>query len=231
MIINNVDINNFKATLLSKDIQNSEIITYKDWLRNGFDPIINAQEERYIDIKTKLLVEGDTEEEVLVLLSTIISKSKTCTLKFDDIPFFFNCTLDNHSNSKVIKTTYELELQFKSGHKYKPQVTEPMNRILTKTINVPGNLETPCIVEVTPSVDAIDLTIVGLDDDPIIIKNLKQNKKIIINGEDGTVLQDGINKYGDTDMWDFPSLKPGSNTITLSKNTMDVNIKYKGRWI
>ncbi|WP_443660663.1 phage distal tail protein [Clostridium algidicarnis] len=52
-----------------------------------------------------------------------------------------------------------------------------------------------------------------------------------MNGEDGTVLQDGINKFTDTDMWDFPSLKPGSNTIALSKNTVDINIKYKGRWI
>ncbi|MDC4242595.1 phage tail family protein, partial [Clostridium tertium] len=101
----------------------------------------------------------------------------------------------------------------------------------SKTINVSGNLETPAILELTPSIDLIDLTINGLDEEAIILKNLKANKKLIVNGEEGTVTVDGVNKYSDTDMWGFPRLKPGANTITVSKNNVDITIKYKPRYI
>lgn len=40
-----------------------------------------------------------------------------------------------------------------------------------------------------------------------------------------------MNKYGDTDMWDFPRLNPGTNTITVNKNNCDIKIKYKPRYI
>lgn len=32
-------------------------------------------------------------------------------------------------------------------------------------------------------------------------------------------------------MWGFPRLKPGANTITVSKNNVDITIKYKPRFI
>ncbi|MFR4584880.1 phage distal tail protein, partial [Clostridium cadaveris] len=73
--------------------------------------------------------------------------------------------------------------------------------------------------------------ITGLEDGPITIKNLTAGKKVIINGEDGTVLENGINKFGDTELWEWPRLLPGSNTITVSKNSCDITIKYKPRYI
>ena len=230
MIINNININNFNATLLSRDIQVANVTTFIGWLDNSTSPIKLKEEKfKFSPIGVKLLVEGNNEQEVLTNISNIIIKCKSGELKFTDMDYYYNVTVESYSNKKIIDKAYELEITFKSDYKYKPQIIETMNRLTTKTINVIGNTETPCIVEITPSVDAIDLTVNGLGDDPIIIKNLKQNKKIIIN--ESTVLQEGTNKFMDTDMWDFPKLKPGSNTITLSKNTMDVNIKYKGRWI
>ena len=68
-------------------------------------------------------------------------------------------------------------------------------------------------------------------DDPIIIINLTANKTVILDGELQKVTVDGVNKYGDTDMWDFPRLKPGANKITVSKNNCDIKIKYKPRFI
>lgn len=77
----------------------------------------------------------------------------------------------------------------------------------------------------------IDLKINGVSEDPLAIRNLKENKTIIIDGIEGTVIQDGINKFADTDMWEFPFLVPGKNTITLSKDTCNITIKYNPRFL
>lgn len=231
MYIDGIDISTFKATLIKKNIQNAEIITYQDWLKNAFNPLYFGQEERYLDIAVVLLVEGNTEEEVMSLISTIINKSKNCVLNFTGTEYFYQSTLESHNNNKVLSNTYELELNFKASVKYKQQIIEVVNRTTSKTINVPGNQNTPATVEITSSMDIIDIILTGLSNNPITVKNLKAGKKVIINGEDGTVLQEGINKFNDTDLWEFPRLVPGSNTITFSKANCDINIKYKPRWI
>ena len=121
-------------------------------------------------------------------------------------------------------------MNFKSTFKLSDEITINMNRETSKNINVEGNIKTPCIIEITPLLDTIDITISGLNDD-IVIKNLKVNKKIIINSLEGTVLEDGINKFADTDFWEFPYLLPGVNTIKINKDTCNINVKYKNRYI
>ena len=106
-----------------------------------------------------------------------------------------------------------------------------MNRIINKTINAIGNLTTPAIIEITPSVYISDIKLEGLADDPIIITNIDANKTVIIDGELQKVTVDGVNKYSDTDMWDFPRLIPGYNLIKVSRNNCDIKIKYKPRFI
>lgn len=68
-------------------------------------------------------------------------------------------------------------------------------------------------------------------DEGIIIKNLKQGKKIVISGDDCTVLQEGKNKFSDTEFWAFPHLRPGSNTISCTSDQCDIVIKYKPRYM
>lgn len=231
MLINNIDIKNFNTILTFKDIQTAEVVTYQDWLRNSFDPVIHGQKETYTPVKIKLLVEGNTEEETLILISNIVSISKKSTIKFDDIKWYFDCTLESKNSTQIANKHYELELNFKSSFKYTDEVTEAINRIATKTINVAGNLKTPCVVEITPTIDIIDITLEGLADDPIIIRNLKGGKTVILDGELQKVTVDGINKFSDVDLWDFPKLIPGSNTLKFSRNNCDIKIKYKPRWI
>ena len=143
----------------------------------------------------------------------------------------YRCILSSSTTEKTVsKYLYKKKLTF-LGYEFATEKAETINRITSKTINVAGNQVTPAIVEITPSIALVDLTLIGLDEDPIKIKNLVASKKIIINGEDGLVTVDGINKYGDTEMWQFPSLKPGANTITVDKNSVDITIKYKPRFI
>ena len=229
MKIDNVNISVYKAILTKKDIQNSEIITYGDWLRNSHNPLVFDQKERYTSISIRLLIEGDTPEVAETLVSTVISKCKKCIITFDDASFY-DCFLETHSEKELLLNVYELNIEFKSGFKYKTQVNEVANRIDSKTINVSGNLETPAIVEITPSINIIDLVVTGVGES-FTIKNLTAGQKVIVNGEDGTVLQGSTNKFLDYDGWDFPKLKPGSNRNNYSKSSCDITIKYKPRFI
>ena len=151
-------------------------------------------------------------------------------MNFEDDFYYKSFLINSNTENTLRKDTKKLNLSF-IGYSYKEEVTEVMNRITSKTINVSGNLETPAIVEITPTTALADITLEGLADDPIIIKNLTANKTVVLDGELQKVTVDGMNKYGDTDMWDFPRLNPGTNTITVNKNNCDIKIKYKPRYI
>lgn len=231
MIANGIDIlKTYDAILTGRDIQACNIVTFDKWLDDSFDPRVNNQKEGYSAITVKLLVEGSNEDDVLLKTSNIINICKKGELKFSDFNFSYNISLEKHQEKLISEILYELTLNFKSTFKLSDEITINMNRETSKNINVEGNIKTPCIIEITPLLDTIDITISGLNDD-IVIKNLKVNKKIIINSLEGTVLEDGINKFADTDFWEFPYLLPGVNTIKINKDTCNINVKYKNRYI
>lgn len=123
--------------------------------------------------------------------------------------------------------------------KYKDYVSVSANVTASKTITVEGNYPTPCIIEITPQVNVISsLTISGIarnkiagELEDILIKNLTKGNKIVIDGENGTVIEGSSNKFADTDFWAFPSLLPGDNKITFSNTQSNITIKYKPRYI
>lgn len=231
MIANGIDIlKTYDATLTGRDIQACNIVTFDEWLDNSFDPRVNKQKEGYSAITVKLLVEGVNEEDVLLKISNIINICKKGELKFSDFNFSYNISLEKHQEKLISEILYEITLNFKSTFKLSDEIVVTMNRETSKNINVEGNKKTPCIIEIIPLWDTIDITISGLNDN-LIIRNLRANKKIIINSLEGTVLEDGKNKFEDTDFWEFPFLVSGINTIKVNKDTCNISIKYKNRYI
>lgn len=133
-------------------------------------------------------------------------------------------------------STFEMNIQ---ADPFKYQNYQAVTVIQASSTNmvVQGDFETPCIIELTPINDTISFTIKGAARNPvtgqpedITIKNLKQGKKVIIDGEACTVLQGVSNKFADTEMWEFPSLLPGNNTLAFSSALCEVTIKYKPRY-
>jgi phage-related protein len=76
----------------------------------------------------------------------------------------------------------------------------------------------------------ISITLTGLGE-IITVKNLKANTPITIDGEACIVTEKGANKFAETDMWEFPVLQPGSNTIVTDNVNSTLRIQYKPRWI
>ncbi|MEG0667846.1 MAG: phage tail family protein [Clostridium sp.] len=232
MIVNGINISGFGATQLSVEIQNYKYKTEYYMSNKSLNPIKLKTTEALKSIKVDILFKGNNKNEVLENISKfmIMLKDKVI-IKLDSYDNLFEGYLENDSivkkkNSKKLK----LKLEFR-GYSVRGNVIEHMDKVTNKNINVLGTQETPAVVEITPISDTIDIAVEGLSDDPIIIKNLKANKTVIIDSELQKVTVDGVNKYSDTDMWDFPSLSPGQNNIRVSKNNCNIKIKYKPRWI
>ena len=232
MLIDNTNIKILNAVLMEKNIQPSSIELDGEylWLSKSLSPIFPKQKFKFTSIEIKLYLKGKSESDVKNKVGLLIDKCKECNLNFEDDFYYKTFLINSNTENTLRKDTKKLNLSF-IGYSYKEEVTEVMNRITSKTINVSGNLETPAIVEITPTTALADITLEGLADDPIIIKNLTANKTVVLDGELQKVTVDGMNKYGDTDMWDFPRLNPGTNTITVNKNNCDIKIKYKPRYI
>lgn len=232
MLIDNTNIKTFNAILMEKNIQPSSIELDGDylWLSKSLSPIFSKQKFKFASIEIKLYLKGESESDVKNKVGLLIDKCKECNLNFEDNFYYKSFLINSNTENTLRKDTKKLNLAF-IGYSYKEEVTEVMSRVTNKTINVTGNLETPAIVEITPTTALADITLEGLADDPIRIENLTSNKTVILDGELQKVTVDGVNKYGDTDMWDFPRLKPGANTIKISKNNCDIKIKYKPRYI
>ncbi|MGG5463484.1 phage distal tail protein [Clostridium sp. B9] len=183
-------------------------------------------------ITTTLLINSKDKKKYYIDKSNLLKLMlKPFYLYFRDRDLKFYCILQNQMDQASLKQIRgRLQLQILGYNVEDMQVVE-VNRLSNKTFNVPGNSNVPAIVEITPSIDLVDLRLDGLATDPIIIKNLHANKKIIIDGKEGTVIEEGINKFKDTDLWEFPFLVPGVNNITLSKNSCNVAIKYEPRYL
>ncbi len=232
MIVNKIDIlTKYNAILTERNIQACEIITFNDWLDNSADPIKLAQEKnKYSSINIKLYIEGENENEVLIKISEILGICKSGTIKFKDINYYYNFFIESHEEELISDFAYTLTLNLKATYKILKENKITFTDCIKK-INMQGNIKTPCIIDIIPSIDLVDLTIKGLSNDPIVIKNLKQGKKVILNGEEGTITQEGENKFSDTDLWEFPTLAPGLNIIELSKNSCNITVKYKSRFL
>lgn len=230
MLLNGIDINNFRASVSSKLIQPSEII-----IENEKFKLISTNISKkvfYKKIQLKILFEGSNRDIVNLNISNFMALfTDSVEIKFKNLSHYYSGYLINSDEEETgLDEWLYLNLELKVIEQGQ-LVEEALNRVNYKSINISGNQETPAIVEITPIVDIIDITLEGLADDPIKINNLKQNKKVILDGELQTITVDGVNKFGDTDMWDFPSLKPGSNTIKISRSDCNIKIKYKPRFI
>lgn len=230
MLINNIDIADFKALLTIKDIQTVDVVTYDDWLRNALNPLYLGKQEKFKKINIQLVISDTDDNGALNNISNLIKQLEKCTIKFDDIEFYYDCTIANKSNEKITNGFYLLDVELKSGYAYKTAVTETLDHVASKAITVLGNLPTPAIVTITAPIDTISVVLTGFKDS-ITVNNLLANVPRIIDGEACTVLQAGVNKFAEIDLWSFPSLQPGTNTINTSVSNCVISIVYKPKYI
>lgn len=234
MIINNKDIALYNATLTSSVFSSSSYNISKEWLTASVKPIITSKQFTYGNGTLNFLVEGATEDILKKNISNLVADISDSIIKFDD-EFFYKVTLNSTNEDEIflnsitnlyaknIKITLTVDELFKD---YIQVELKPNMDIVLE-----GNKASECIVEITPTQAMVDLIINGFSKEPIKINNLAKDVKVIINGEDKTIIANNTNKFGETEMWEFPTLVPGNNTITFSKTYFTGILKYKPRFV
>ena len=192
MLINNIDIASFKAQLLKKNIQTAEVVVFNDWLRNALNPLYLGKQEKHKQLKIRLMIKDSDDEICLNDIGNLIKQFEKCTIKFDDLSFYYDCLIVNKAHERIRKGWYTLDVELKAAYAYKPAITETLDHVASKAITVLGNLPTPAVVTITPSIDTISAVLTGLSKTPITISNLHANIPVIIDGEKCVVTESDI---------------------------------------
>lgn len=230
MIVNNIDIKTYGASVSNKLIQPSEINIKKSKVGNIYTQL--SSKVGFKKITIKILFEAIDRNTAYKNISDFMANFiDEADIKFHNLEHYFHVYL---TSSSIDDTEFDewlyLNLEL-DGYEYGKEIVEVMDGITEKTIFVKGNASTPCIVEITPKSDLSEITLKGFGDDPIMVKNLVKGNTVIIDGERGKVTVNGINKFIDTYIWEFPKLVRSKNIIVLSQATVNINIRYKTRYV
>lgn len=227
MYINNKSIKQYKARLLDLQILPSALQTDIFWGKDSLTPIIrDGISIKSKPLKLKVRFFG-TNREISVNKSKLIDDISISTLQFTKLNNEYCGYVVNVSLSDKTHHYETIEIEMEVLEEEQENIVEFSKHI---TLHLQNTGKTPCILELTPTQNLADVTITGLDDD-ITINNLTKGKKITIDGEKGTVLEEGKNKWPDYDSWSFPKLFPGENNIIINKASVNAKLKYKARWI
>lgn len=86
------------------------------------------------------------------------------------------------------------------------------------SISVEGNYKAAAIFKLTPATGTTEMTVNGIK-----VKNISGT--VVVDGMNKTVMQNGVNKFADAEMTEFPYLSKGDNSITIAGNG-SVEISY-----
>ena len=223
MIVNGIPASKWGASLSEKLITPSGVnATMQDGIPSSKD---SSCKRIYI----KVLFENSTRDLVEKSISNFSAiVSKTFILQVPNKDTYFKC---EPAPLKIEETGFNdmmyITAEFNCIEYEKEKLIT--NSEKSFSFEVSGNIKAPAIVEIIPDVTVNKLVITGLGEE-ITINNVVGGKRTIINSEEGTVTQDGINHYEHYESWDFPYVSAGSNTVKVNIIGVTVNIKYKARW-
>jgi phage-related protein len=213
-----------------RDIQPVTVTVFNDWLRQSLNPLYEGKQETFKSVRVGFIIDDSDDNTAQNDLSGISKALEKCTLKFEDLDFYYDCMSSNPPTiEKKQIGKYEIDAELKAAYAYLPAVTVSLSGA-SELINVSGNLPTSAIVTIIPAADLISVTLSGMGKE-ITINNLHVNTPIVIDGEQCLVTENGANKFSDTDMWAFPVLQPGSNTVSVDNSDVTVQVSYKPKFM
>lgn len=228
MKVNDIDISIYNAKLLTVDIQTPSYSNESEWIPNALTPTFVSNVRGFKTLKLEVYFKGSNRDEILKNISSFILNFKNeVILELDKYTHYFKCILTSKETVKTIsKLAYKVSLEL-NGYEYGELEEKSITSLTSISINNVGTVNTPCTIEITPNtIDLSDFIITGVSELPITIKTIRKGETVIINGLEGKVTVNNDNKYGDTDMWEFPRLTPGVNNITFSRDTCTIKVKW-----
>lgn len=233
MSINNIDISNYSARLLNYSVSGTT-------LTNN----VSANADL---VKMPTLYSVDYGVRTLTITLTFYPRF-CCSAKRTEITDRYSIATDNIAmlEADIIGKTVDIALP--DGYIYTSIVTSisaatfdssgehdviyTFNAVRHKptvTANVAPNGKiyckstTPCkykLIVTLPEQSSL-ITVCG-----IAVINITANTPLVIDGELGLITLDGVNKYLDSTLIDFPTLHPGENIISCSDSQAKIQVIY-----
>ena len=233
MIVNGVNLREkFKGNViwLNQTVKPRNVTTYVDWLDNAIDPQ-KSKSNKYTDfeIYIDVIVKAENKEKCEVLISELIKIFDSGEVALDNMQFTYGFNSVKEERELIRRWEYHVELTLTAYNKKGTQETINFTGT-TKTFTAKGTADTMAVLSVSSTVGLNSLTITGLTQKPITVQNIAINTPVIINGEKCTVEENNKNIFGRTNLWEFPVIKPGQNTITLS-SACSCTLTYKPRYL
>ncbi len=214
------------VTWLSQTVKPRNVVTYVEWLAESFLPA-KSKPNRYTDFEIciEMLVKGKSKEECELTMSSIMSDFDSGELQLDNMNFTYDFDFKSEDRELVKRWLYSYKINLNAYSKKGILRTVEFTG-KEKTLVMEGTAKSPAIVTITPDIALVNLTVTGITDEAITIKDIARNAKVVIDGQNCTITENGQNILDKTDLWEFPRLMPGKNIITLD-NSCSVKVDYR----
>lgn len=235
--VNGIDVSRYGVQQWFVQPELSKISNSSEWTEGVRLPTLLKSTIGFKKMKVGIMIRGKTRQEIWEKSSDFIAALlEPQEYRFDGFDhIFFGCVSNAEQAETCLKHWHKATIQLE-GYEYGAEIVNT-STARNITINNEGNLETPAIVEVTPLINLVNMTLTGFvknnftgEDRPIIIRNLTKGRTITINGESGLITEGGANKFKDVELWDLPVLQPGMNSITVDKD-VNITIRHKPRYL
>lgn len=214
------------VTWLSQTVKPRNVVTYVEWLAESFLPV-KSKPNRYTDFEIciEMLVKGKSKEECELTMSSIMSDFDSGELQLDNMNFTYDFDFKSEDRELVKRWLYSYKINLNAYSKKGILRTVEFTG-KEKTLVMEGTAKSPAIVTIIPDIALVNLTVTGITDEAITIKDIARNAKVVIDGQNCTITENGQNILDKTDLWEFPRLMPGKNIITLD-NSCSVKVDYR----
>lgn len=233
MKVNGIDIRKYNAAQLTVDLQPPKIALDTEWVEGAAAPQEFKTDIKFGTLKLEIYFRGSNRNAITRTMSQFLGLFTTCAkLKLDGYKGTYIGYLSSDSiTKKKVADRYIMTLQF-NGYMTDDEVSNTYKDVTEAKFKTLGTRNTPCVVEIVPQVNLQEFRITGFGDADIILTNMKRDVPIIIDGQQGTVTENGANKFAECDMWEFPILKKDAeNIITFSSTHCHVTIHYSPMWL
>lgn len=143
------------------------------------------------------------------------------SVETDEDDFIYDVVLLSFSSEKtLVEYFYLVELSCAAVKRFAIHHEESKNNYVW--IDNPGVVSSGVRLTVTAN-EAVKNASIG----EIVIKNLKANVPFVIDGINGTITENGVNRFTETNLISFPKVSPGKNYFKLTpENKFNVIAEY-----
>ncbi len=238
MKISGWDISEAGARQWRVTIGHQSVKNNSEWVRGSQNPVLLKNNIGFKPLKIALMIKADGKQNIIQKRSDILSRLLTpAEIELEGFEHKFFAILNKYDINEISTERFHvLTLEF-DCYEYGNEIVQNVSGQTELNVNNPGNIVTPVQIEIRPKIGIASVTVAGICrseiglDLPVTIRNVEADKVVVLDGDTGLVTQEGQLKAGEVDMWDTPSLLPGTNKISVDTSRVDLTVRFCPRYM